>query len=103
MTFHDDVLYFAIENVEEVKRVQPGLRMKLVSLLLKSGADLNRHSSNDIPLQCAVNHDDVSTTQILLANGAAINTRDDDGKNALHIICDARYHDNSGKDNKIIV
>ena len=83
--YGDDILYLAIENAENQN---PDLRLSLVKLLLKKGADPSQYSPNGIPLHCAVKHNDIRTIEVLLKNGASINAKNDNKQCALHIVFD---------------
>lgn len=61
-----------------------GTYVKLIPVLLLSGADINfRTNSNSTPLICAVNYNHENIMKILIENGADINAQSANGNTAL--------------------
>ncbi len=59
-----------------------------VKLAIKQGATVNKDGEGWIPLDCAMFYGQFEAAELLIENGAEVNTKDSDGNSLLHLALD---------------
>lgn len=66
----------------------PRAQQEVVALLIKAGADVNAHNSNDhwgtTPLHAAAHANQAAIARLLIDRGADVNAKDMNGQTPLH-------------------
>lgn len=84
-----DINFQNLEGVSILRLAVMGGKHDVVEFLLQNGADVNNVSSvdGDTALHCAAEYDNANIVNLLLDNGAKINTTNKEGDTPLHRAC----------------